>query len=453
VKMAVDRQLVRWPRHLALLVLSALSVADAGVAQEVPHTFIAWARQNAVRIATLEPSEETADLQQLKAAIGQARVVALGEAAHGSHEFLAFRNRLFEFLVDEMGFTAIAVETGLSEAMQVEEYIGGGAGNATALAQAVFCTNPERLEENRQLIEWMHSRNAANAGGRKIRLYGIDLTGMREGEFPEARLAVDRALAYLHEVEPASAQRFRERLEPLLARFSSTAFGTLSEAQQDALTTTIEELVSLLGRRQVDFLGMTPSSRYDNALRHAINARQVTDYFRTARADAAAKPLDLRESFMVRDAAMAENVRWVLEREGREGRILVFAHNMHVKKGPTDRIPLPVFPGRAPSSMGEYLRSSVVDGLFVIGSCFAAGAQELTTPLLLPGSLDAALSDIGPSPFLLVLRSVATGQPAGEWLNHQRKMRANDRYVALNPRTAFDALLFINETTATRVIR
>jgi erythromycin esterase len=207
-------------------------------------------------------------------------------------------------------------DAGFSEAEQLEDYIDGGAGNAATLAQAVFCTTSESLEENRQLIEWMHTRNSALGSRRKVRLYGIDLTGMRNGEFPAARLAIDRALA------------------------------TLSEIQREALTTAIEDLVSLLERRRLDSPALPSPSRYENALRNAIAARRLTACFRQARVDTAATPVDLRESLTVRDVAMADNVKWVLEREGRGGRILVFAHNFHVKKGPAGKIPVPVLPGR-----------------------------------------------------------------------------------------------------------
>ena len=46
-----------------------------------------------------------------------------GEAMHDTHEHLAFRNRLFEFLVEQMGFTAIAVETGYSESVAADDYV------------------------------------------------------------------------------------------------------------------------------------------------------------------------------------------------------------------------------------------------------------------------------------------------------------------------------------------
>ena len=453
MEVTVGKSFLRRLRKVAPLVFLGLVLPGDGIAQEVPDAFVALARQRALRITTLEPSTETADLRPLKDVIGQARVVALGEASHDAHEFLAFRNRLFEFLVEEMAFTAIALETGFSEAEQLEDYIDGGAGNAATLAQAVFCTTSESLEENRQLIEWMHTRNSALGSRRKVRLYGIDLTGMRNGEFPVARLAIERALEYLQGVDPASARALRERLEPRLSKFTDTAFGTLSEIQREALTTAIEDLVSLLERRRLDSPALPNSSRYENALRNAITARRLTAYFRQARVDTAATPVDLRESLTVRDVAMADNVKWVLEREGRGGRILVFAHNFHVKKGPAGKMPVPVFPGRAPSTMGEYLHAALGDDLFVLGSCFGGGAPEFKLPPLLPGSVDAAMASAGSSPFVLVLGSLSSTDSAGGWLHQPLQIRANDGYFAIDPTESLDALIFIPTITAARTIR
>ena len=63
----------------------------------------------------VEANGDATDLIPLKSLVGAARVVALGEPTHGAHEPLAFRNRLIRFLVEQMGFTAVALETGFTE--------------------------------------------------------------------------------------------------------------------------------------------------------------------------------------------------------------------------------------------------------------------------------------------------------------------------------------------------
>ena len=121
----------------------------AALAQEVSsQPLLVWAKGHAIPVSTVEPGHGFTDLQPLKTTIGQARLVALGESAHGVHEFLAFRNRLAEFLVQEMGFTAIAVETGFYEGVQVDDYVAGGTTDRTKVVQGVARRLGERAGHN-----------------------------------------------------------------------------------------------------------------------------------------------------------------------------------------------------------------------------------------------------------------------------------------------------------------
>src|SRR5208283_859220 len=72
--------------------------------------FIGWAKCHAFPLENCDSVTSSADLQPLKKIIGNAHVVALGEPAHGLHELLAFRNRMFRFLVENCGFTTIILE-------------------------------------------------------------------------------------------------------------------------------------------------------------------------------------------------------------------------------------------------------------------------------------------------------------------------------------------------------
>src|SRR6266702_4174351 len=107
-----------------------------------------------------------------------AHVVALGEPMHGAHEPLAFRNRLFRFLVERMGFTAIALESGFTESISARSFIEGGEGDAETAVRTGLSSGANQYPENRELIQWMRDYNAtaSSAGYRRIRLYGIDIT-------------------------------------------------------------------------------------------------------------------------------------------------------------------------------------------------------------------------------------------------------------------------------------
>lgn len=60
-----------------------------------------------------------------KEAIGNSRVVALGECAHFVREFWQLREQLFEFLYEELGFNFFAMEFGFAEGFHLEKWING----------------------------------------------------------------------------------------------------------------------------------------------------------------------------------------------------------------------------------------------------------------------------------------------------------------------------------------
>ncbi len=109
---------------LGIVLLLSPAIAHGG-----DDASIKWASGHANPVKTLDPGANFQDLLALKSMIGTARVVALGENIHGAHEPMASRNRLFRFLVQQMGFTAIALESGFTESRLVDSFVGGGPGD------------------------------------------------------------------------------------------------------------------------------------------------------------------------------------------------------------------------------------------------------------------------------------------------------------------------------------
>ena len=113
---------------------AALAAAAPGSpAHSVDRAFTSWAAANLHEVS-LTSRTNWADLEPLRRMIGDARVVSLGEGLHGSAEPLEFRNRLFQFLVERMDFTAIALESGLTESYALDAYVLGGPGDPRQLA-------------------------------------------------------------------------------------------------------------------------------------------------------------------------------------------------------------------------------------------------------------------------------------------------------------------------------
>jgi erythromycin esterase-like protein len=130
-------------------------------------------RRLAIPLAAVEAGSGFADLQPLKPVIGGARIVALGEATHGTREFFQLKHRLLEFLVTEMGFTTFAIEANWPESLEVNEYVLHGRGDPAMLLAELHCW-PWDTEEVLDLIRWMRQYNTSSTHRTRVRFSGFD---------------------------------------------------------------------------------------------------------------------------------------------------------------------------------------------------------------------------------------------------------------------------------------
>jgi erythromycin esterase-like protein len=110
--------------------VAGLLFAAAVLAQD--RSVVDWLRTNAIPLATVEAGHSFADLEPLKTLIGNARIVALGEATHGSREIFQVKHRMLEFLASEMGFTIFSMEANMPEAYRLPEPSRGQDSHACA---------------------------------------------------------------------------------------------------------------------------------------------------------------------------------------------------------------------------------------------------------------------------------------------------------------------------------
>ena len=149
---------------VAAVVLSAQTRQEAAVAQ--------WVRSNAIRLQTVEAGHGFADLQPLKRVVGNARIVSLGEATHGTREFFQLKHRLLEFLATEMGFTIFSIEANLPEAYRLNDYVLRGVGDPRQLLRGMYFWTWD-TEEVLDMILWMRAFNASGRG--RVQFTGFDM--------------------------------------------------------------------------------------------------------------------------------------------------------------------------------------------------------------------------------------------------------------------------------------
>src|SRR3989440_9052092 len=126
-------------RCLCLLFLLSMSMSLIGCNQapapSKTDAVTTWIKLHAIPFNTITPSAPEQDLLPLKQIVGNASIVGLGEATHGTHEFFEMKHRLLEFLVEQMGFTTFAIEGDWDAGAQINDYVMTGKGNARDLLQ------------------------------------------------------------------------------------------------------------------------------------------------------------------------------------------------------------------------------------------------------------------------------------------------------------------------------
>jgi erythromycin esterase len=393
----------------------------------------------ATRVAA--PLREEAQLEALRGVVGGASAVALGEPAHGSPAPLELRNRIIRYLVERLGFTAIALETSFGESRAVYDFVAEGthASLARSVARENLTWGFGAFAENEQLISWLRDYNANPAHARKVHFYGIDLSGADDhGSFPRARASVDRSLEVLASVAPEQAGRIKAQVEPALALFSDKDASRISSARHTELKHAFRAIGEGFHAQRKALIFRIGVERYEWAVQELAVAQKMQAYLRAAPKNAGTGdqiPPDGYVQDEMRDAAMAENVRWVLKHEGADGRVLVFAHDAHVMNALLRGGIWSVY-SRPPRAMGHFLRAALGRSFVSIGTLAATDA---------PASTEAILARIGAPPFLLDLQKAACDTAAASWLSRRRSIRINyQSSLDVGLRNAFDAIVYLD---------
>jgi erythromycin esterase len=402
-----------------------------------------WLADHAIPLRTVEAGHGFEDMQPLKEIVGDARLVALGEATHGTREFFQLKHRMLEFLVSEMGFTVFAIEATMPEAFDINEYVLTGEGDpAKALTGLYFWT--WNTEEVLAMIEWMREYNADPRHSRKVKFYGFDMQS--------APRAIKVTLDYLRAVDPAEASALEQQLAILANPYTEAKFVTLPREEREAAASAIGRVLRGLDDGRAEYVSRTDPTAWAIARQHASVVAQYIDNMLTIDAPAG--------QTNVRDSAMAENILWILDHEGPDAKMVIWAHNMHVST--------------APNWMGSHLRKALGQDMVVFSFAFNQGSfQAVETPFgfssgIRPftvepapeGSLDAVLAAAGLITAAIDLRRLPTEGPVTEWWSVPRQTRsigccyaeqsASNYLASQIVNQLYDGLLFVESTMSAR---
>jgi erythromycin esterase-like protein len=383
--------------------------------------------------------------------IGDAQIVLIGEASHGTHEFYEARAALTRALIARKGFTAVAVEADWPDAYRVNRWVRHLSADATAdAALGGFQRFPRWMWRNTvtvEFLDWLHDRNRRRPPEARAGFYGLDLYSLHT--------SIDAVLTYLRSVDPEAAERARFRYgcfedfgeDPQAYGYAAT-IGLTRSCEDEA----VRQLVDLQRRASQSVPGSTDADDRFAAEQNARLVRNAEQYYRAMfRGNV--------ESWNLRDMHMMETLEALLQHLG-QPRVVVWAHNSHLGDARA------TYMGRiGEQNLGQLVRQRFGDSARLIGFTTHRGTvtaasnwdepeQRMHVRTSLEGSYERLFHETGLGQFLLVLRGEVRAALMVERLEraigviYRPDTERTSHYFEARLPDQFDAVMHIDETTA-----
>lgn len=270
--------------------------------------------------------EQSRDYDPLLDLIGDAQIVLLGEATHGTEEFYRERASITMRLITERGFNAVAIEGDWPDAYRINAYVKGEQEMSARQALEGFHRFPTWMWANREVmhfITWLHDYNASQSDERKAGFYGLDLYSMH------ASMAA--VIDYLERMDPEAAKQARERyacLDHFGVNPQSYAYATKYSGLDACEEEVVRQLLELRSNAEsyLEKDGHTAADAYFYATQNARLVKNAEEYYRHMFSRTVS-------TWNLRDQHMAETLEALINHlsETRNlAKVVVWAHNSHL---------------------------------------------------------------------------------------------------------------------------
>jgi erythromycin esterase-like protein len=411
----------------------------------------------ATDIAPRELLGSRGDYDGLLDAIGSSSLVLIGEASHGTHEFYRERARITRRLIEEKGFRAVAVEADWPDAYRVNRYLHGAPDDADAEeALRGFRRFPTWMWRNAEVLDflgWLRAHNEHRSVAERVSFFGLDVYSLFS--------SVEAVIAYLERLDPAGAERARERYSCFEQFGGEQAYGRAAALGVSATCErgVVEQLLEL--QRNADaYLRRDGVAAEDEQFCAEQNARVVAgaeSYYRSM-FGAAASSWNLRDRHM---AETLEHLRDHLARHGTPAKLVVWEHNSHLGDARMTEMSR-----RGELNVGQLVRERHRDDAFLVGFTTYAGtvtaasdwggpAERKRVRPALEGSWEELLHQVPAERFWLDLRAPETVEALGEprleraiGVIYRPETELQSHYFSADLPSQFDAVIHIDETRA-----
>jgi erythromycin esterase len=400
----------------------------AGSIARDPASRTAWLSANAAPLRSIDLADnDFTDLEPLRAAIRDARIVLLGEQTHGDGTTFLAKSRLIRFLHERMGFDVLAFESGFYDMPQAWKRIRAGASARSAVRHGLYGIWA-RSREVQPLIDYIGERAR---GTRPLELTAFDckFTNLGSARFAEDLVAVLAANG-IDTGTMAPWPRFRGVIESL-ADGSKFAEWKPSAEENHIVQTVADKLIKRLAiTRAADaayWRQLLKSAKALSEMRlHMVDANNVSfgDVLR-------------------RDAAMGDNHVWLAREAHPQRKIIVWAATFHNIRNM--RLMSPDM--KDVRLMGDFVWEALGEKTYNIGFTTHEGARGWVgakeTPIDPPlaDSLEGLWGATAQRNAFLDLRNPPAG---GEWLDEPMvSYLLNGSATTLYWRKLFDAAMFL----------
>ncbi|CAL1696156.1 unnamed protein product [Somion occarium] len=294
-------------------------------------------------------SFDASSIDPLLESIGDAQIVLIGDGSHGTYDFYAHRANITRRLIEEKGFTAIAVEADFPDAFRINRYIHGGHlrdGTIKNARDALkdFVRFPKWMWKNEVMppfIEYLREFNdnvVKETGNRskKVSFYGMDLYSLHR--------SAEEVLNYLERVDPKAAEIARKRYncferygEDTMQYAYMCQFGMAKSCEKEVIL----NLRTLLKNHQKYIESQLPDgeNRWCHpreeqfmAEMNALVVRDAEEYYRTMLTEDV-KSWNLRDDHFSRTLVEISRHLGETSTDGstrKDAKIVVWAHNSHI---------------------------------------------------------------------------------------------------------------------------
>jgi protein-L-isoaspartate(D-aspartate) O-methyltransferase len=350
------------------------------------------------RAATHIPSIETVNLGGLMERVGDARVVLLGEATHGTAEFYDMRARISKELIQQKGFNFIAVEADWPDAAQIDHFVRGTRLEPTE--EATFSRFPTWMWANTQVLElakWLRDYNRRFATpDEAVGFYGLDLYSLYS--------SIDSVIRYLDDVDKDAAATARRRYGCLTPWQKDPAtYGAMAlTSEHDSCEQEVVAMLNAMMDKRLEY-AVQDGRRFLDAVSNARLVKNAEQYYRVMYQGSV-------QSWNLRDTHMFDSLKHLLDFHGENSKAIIWAHNSHLgNAAATD------MGARGEINVGYLCRQHFKERAYLVGFGTHAGtvaaASDWGAPMEIktvrpshPDSYERLCHDAGLNAFLLPLR-------------------------------------------------